>query len=55
MAEEQKTKNVDELLKQVEDFEKTIKALAGNVANLKQKLVENREKYGPDIGKWPKE
>ena len=55
MAEEQKAKNFDELLKQIEEFEKTIQGLAGNVSALKQKLLENKGKYGPDIIKWPKE
>jgi len=55
MAEEKKAKSVDELLKQIEDFEKTIQGLAVNVAALKKKLLENKEKYGPDISQWPKE
>jgi DNA gyrase/topoisomerase IV subunit A len=55
MAEEQTVRDVDELLKQIEEFEKTIQGLANNVAILKQKLIENKEKYGPDISKWPKE
>jgi hypothetical protein len=55
MAEEQKVKSVDELLKQIEEFEGTIRGLAGNVAALKQKLMENKEKYGTDIRQWPKE
>ncbi|MFH1386883.1 MAG: hypothetical protein ABIH50_04375 [bacterium] len=52
---EQKAKNLDELLKQVEDFEKTIGDLGNNVAILKKKLLENKEKYGPDVSTWPKE
>jgi len=55
MSNEQKPKNLDELLKQIDDFEKTIKGLAGNVANLRNKLLENKEKYGPDLTKWPQE
>jgi predicted esterase len=55
MAEEPVVKNVDELLRQIEEFEKTIQGLAENVATLKQKLIENKEKYGPDISQWPKE
>ncbi|MEE8638369.1 MAG: hypothetical protein V3T21_04905 [Candidatus Margulisiibacteriota bacterium] len=55
MAEEQKAKSVDELLKQIEDFEKTLQGLAGNVASLKQRLMESKGKYGPDINQWPKE
>ncbi len=55
MAEENKPKNVDDLLKQIEEFEKTITGLAGNVANLKKKLAENKAKYGPDLSSWPKE
>ena len=54
MAEEQK-KDVNDLLKQIDDFEKTLKGLEGNVNNLKQRLMESKEKYGTDIGKWPKE
>lgn len=55
MGEEKKTANVDDLIKQIEEFEKTIQGLADNVANLKHRLLENKEKYGPDISKWPKE
>lgn len=53
MAEEKK--DVNELLKQIDDFEKTIKGLEGNVNTLKQRLMESKEKYGIDISKWPKE
>jgi|GEM_PF-912622 len=55
MVEEKAGKNVDDLLKQIEEFEKTLNGLATNVASLKKKLLENREKYGVDISKWPKE
>ncbi|MFC1511010.1 hypothetical protein ACFL5U_01315 [Candidatus Margulisiibacteriota bacterium] len=55
MAEENKAKNVDDLLKQIAEFEKTIKGLGNNVAGLKQKLMKNKEKYGSNISKWPKE
>ena len=54
MAEAQ-TKNVDDLLKQIDEFEKTLKGLEGNVQTLKQRLTESKEKYGSDISKWPKE
>ena len=54
MAEEQ-TKSVDELLGKISEFENTIEGLEKNVGTLKQKLQENKEKYGPDITKWPKE
>ncbi|NQT29991.1 MAG: hypothetical protein HQ596_05420 [Candidatus Saganbacteria bacterium] len=53
MAEE--AKSVDELLAQIEEFEKTIKGLEANVETLRKRLRENREKYGSDISKWPKE
>jgi len=52
---EGKQPSFDELMKQIEDFEKTISDLAANVSKLKKKLTENREKYGPDISAWPKE
>jgi len=55
MADEQKAKNLDELLRQIEEFEGTIKGLETNVAALKKKIVENQAKYGPDISTWPKE
>ncbi|MFH1826587.1 MAG: hypothetical protein ABH823_04790 [bacterium] len=54
MAEEKKAKSVDELLQQISDFEKTIQGLSNNVAGLKKKLADNKEKYGPDINSWPK-
>jgi peptidoglycan hydrolase CwlO-like protein len=54
MANE-KAKSLEELLKQIDDFEATIKGLQANVANLKKKIVENQAKYGPDITKWPVE
>lgn len=55
MAEEKKAKSFEELIRQVEDFEKTIKSLGENVNKLKAKLAENKEKYGPDLSTWPKE
>ncbi|MBU0630789.1 MAG: hypothetical protein KKC80_07750 [Candidatus Margulisbacteria bacterium] len=51
----EKAKNIDELLAQIDEFEKTIHGLGENVAKLKQKLLENKSKYGPDISAWPKE
>ena len=55
MAEENKTKNVEDLLAQIDEFEKTIQSLSNNVATLREKLVKNKEKYGSDISQWPKE
>jgi uncharacterized protein Yka (UPF0111/DUF47 family) len=52
---EAKQPSFDDLMKQIEEFERTIKELAENVRNLKQKLLENKEKYGADISAWPKE
>jgi hypothetical protein len=46
--------NADDVLKKIEEFEKTISQLAQNVASLKKKLLENKEKFGPDMSKWPK-
>jgi len=53
MAEE--VKSVDQLLSQISEFEKTIKGLEANVVSLKKKLEENKQKYGTDTSKWPKE
>jgi predicted nucleic acid-binding Zn-ribbon protein len=55
MAEEKKKKTVEDLVKQIEDFENTIRGLEANVAVLKKRLKENQEKYGSDISSWPKE
>jgi hypothetical protein len=48
-------KSVEDILKQIDEFEKTLQSLGKNVASLKQKMLENKEKYGSDIQKWPKE
>jgi prefoldin subunit 5 len=50
-----KAKNLEELMKQIDDFEKTIQGLGQNVADLKKKLQENQAKYGADMTKWPQE
>ncbi|MFA4966787.1 MAG: hypothetical protein WC624_01015 [Candidatus Margulisiibacteriota bacterium] len=52
---ENKQPGFDDLMKQIEDFEKTINELAANVGKLKKKLLDNKGKYGPDIASWPKE
>lgn len=52
MADE---KNVAGIMKQIEEFENTIKSLQTNVDVLKKKLAENKAKYGDDISKWPKD
>jgi len=53
MAEE-KQASFEGLMKQIEEFEKTLRELAANVEALKQKLQANLKKYGSDISKWPK-
>jgi peptidoglycan hydrolase CwlO-like protein len=53
--DQEKAKNLDDLLKQISDFEGTIKGLQDNVAALKKKIVDNQAKYGPDIANWPKD
>lgn len=50
---EKKSPSIDEILKQVEDFENTVSELSKNIANLKRKLMKNKEVYGPDMSKWP--
>ena len=52
---EEQAKNVNDLLKQIEHFENTIRNLEQNVTKLKEKLSENKQKYGDDIAKWPKQ
>ena len=45
--------NVDELLKKVDEFQKTVSGLLENIGKFKAKLLENRKKFGADISKWP--
>mgnify|MGYP001103856801 CR=1 FL=1 len=50
---EKSSENADELLKKVEEFENTVTGLLENIRKFKTKLLENKEKYGPDTSKWP--
>jgi len=43
----------EELMKKIEEFEKTVVGLLDNIKKFKDKLLENKEKYGPDTSKWP--
>ena len=52
---EAKQPSFDELMTQIEAFEKTVSELSENVSRLKAKLLVNKEKYGPDVANWPKE
>ncbi|MBI5701470.1 hypothetical protein HZC34_06505 [Candidatus Saganbacteria bacterium] len=54
MPDQNKT-SVDELLKQIDDFEKTVNELVKNIATLRAKILKNKEAYGSDTNKWPKE
>ena len=52
---EGKSTSASELLRQIDDFENTIRELQKNVVILKEKVRKNSELYGPDPSKWPKE
>lgn len=51
MAEDKMS--ASDLLKQINDFEKTIDNLTKNVTVLKQKLKEKQSQFGEDMSKWP--
>jgi hypothetical protein len=51
MAEKPTT--YEDLMKKVEEFEKTVSGLLENLKIFKSKLIENKAKYGPDTTKWP--
>ncbi|MFH1710573.1 MAG: hypothetical protein ABH860_05885 [bacterium] len=51
MAE--KSASFEELMKKVEEFEKTVLGLLENIKKFKTKLIENKSKYGNDTSKWP--
>ena len=51
MAE--KSATFEELMKKVEEFEKTVLGLLENIKKFKSRLVENKAKFGPDTSKWP--
>jgi hypothetical protein len=50
---EQKPASFEELLKKVEEFEKTVNGLLENIKVFKKRLFDNKEKYGSDTAKWP--
>ena len=45
--------NVEDLLKKVDEFEKTVKGLLENVKKFRTKLLENKKKFGSNTDKWP--
>lgn len=49
----EKSGTFDELMKKVEEFEKTVVGLLDNIKKFKERLIENKSKYGPDTSKWP--
>ena len=49
----EKSETFEELLKKVEEFEKTVLGLLENIKIFKERLIENKSKYGSDISKWP--
>ncbi len=49
----EKAGTFEELMKKVEEFEKTVLGLLENIKKFKERLVENKSKYGPDTSKWP--
>jgi hypothetical protein len=49
----EKILNLDDLMKKINEFEGTVKALLDNIKKFKTRLIENKEKYGPDTEKWP--
>ena len=53
MPEEKKI-ILEEVFKQLDDFEKTLTDLQSNIKSFRTRLAENKDKYGPDISKWPK-
>ena len=50
---EKKSETFEELIKKVDEFEKTVLGLLENIKKFRAKLNENKEKYGSDTSKWP--
>jgi len=50
---DQKEVDLDDIFSQIDEFEKTITQLNDNLKNFREKLLKNREKFGPDMSKWP--
>jgi vacuolar-type H+-ATPase subunit I/STV1 len=44
---------LDDIFAQIEEFEKTLLQLQDNLRTFREKLNKNKDKYGPDISKWP--
>ena len=53
MPEEKKI-ILEEVFRQLDDFEKTLTDLQNNIKSFRGRLAEKKEKFGPDISKWPK-
>lgn len=53
MPEQNGSQSLKNLLKQIADFEVTIKLLQDNVKKLKKLIDEKKKKFGPDPDKWP--
>ena len=45
--------SLEDLMKKLEEFENTVSTLLDNIKKFKSKLSENKEKFGPDVTKWP--
>ena len=52
---EESLNDVNVLLSKVEEFEQTISNLNDNVKKFKERLLEKKKKFGPDMSKWPEE
>lgn len=50
----EKKPSAEDLLGQIENFEKTLDELKKNITSLKEKILKNKEAYGSDISQWPK-
>jgi len=44
---------VEDLIVKVNEFEKTVSGLLANIKKFKEKLLENKKKFGSDTSKWP--
>jgi hypothetical protein len=50
---DKQNEKIDELMKKVNEFESTVKALLENIRTFKVKIQENIKKFGLDASKWP--
>ncbi|MFA4858093.1 MAG: hypothetical protein WC901_00035 [Candidatus Margulisiibacteriota bacterium] len=55
MTQNEEKVTAQDLIQQIDEFEKTILKLNENVAILRKKLAAKQAQYGDDVSQWPQQ